>query len=229
MKTCSKCEIEKPHSEFHKRSGRASGLQSHCKDCQKVYAKTHKEAANARAIKYRQAHPDRVREGNRAWSQANRERRQEYNHKYNLEHQDDLKKYKREYHQANKHVHKAYYQANKEMYSARTKRWRHENPERNRELANMRFHRQRTNGPIDKDISLSRIRERCFDVCGICGIGEMLGDKWSIDHIIPVSKGGPHTWNNVQLAHLSCNVRKNATMPSASGGFTALLKKELNA
>jgi 5-methylcytosine-specific restriction endonuclease McrA len=27
----------------------------------------------------------------------------------------------------------------------------------------------------------------------------------SIDHIIPISKGGKHTWDNVQLAHLICN------------------------
>ena len=27
----------------------------------------------------------------------------------------------------------------------------------------------------------------------------------SIDHIVPISKGGKHTWDNVQLAHLICN------------------------
>ena len=27
----------------------------------------------------------------------------------------------------------------------------------------------------------------------------------SIDHTVPVSKGGTHTWDNVQLAHFYCN------------------------
>lgn len=32
----------------------------------------------------------------------------------------------------------------------------------------------------------------------------------SLDHIIPLSRGGHHVWENVQLAHLDCNVRKQA-------------------
>jgi 5-methylcytosine-specific restriction endonuclease McrA len=30
----------------------------------------------------------------------------------------------------------------------------------------------------------------------------------SIDHIVPLAKGGNHTWNNVQLAHHYCNTLK---------------------
>jgi 5-methylcytosine-specific restriction endonuclease McrA len=31
----------------------------------------------------------------------------------------------------------------------------------------------------------------------------------SLDHVIPISRGGSHTYANVQCAHLGCNVRKN--------------------
>ena len=31
----------------------------------------------------------------------------------------------------------------------------------------------------------------------------------SVEHIIPVSKGGTHTWDNVRLAHHYCNAIKN--------------------
>lgn len=31
----------------------------------------------------------------------------------------------------------------------------------------------------------------------------------SIDHIVPLSKGGVHAFYNLQLAHLSCNVKKS--------------------
>ncbi len=35
-----------------------------------------------------------------------------------------------------------------------------------------------------------------------------LGQKPSIDHIVPITRGGTHTWDNAQLAHLLCNTRK---------------------
>lgn len=30
----------------------------------------------------------------------------------------------------------------------------------------------------------------------------------SVDHIIPLAKGGPHDWDNVQVAHIICNSAK---------------------
>ena len=32
----------------------------------------------------------------------------------------------------------------------------------------------------------------------------------TVDHIVPLSKGGSHTWDNVQSAHFGCNSSKGA-------------------
>jgi 5-methylcytosine-specific restriction endonuclease McrA len=77
------------------------------------------------------------------------------------------------------------------------------------------------NGNYDKSITLSKLIKR-DKVCQICGSkvdcedkkkvnGTILvGSKYpSIDHIIPISKCGTHTWDNIQLAHVGCNVRKS--------------------
>lgn len=56
--------------------------------------------------------------------------------------------------------------------------------------------------------------ERDKWVCGLCGEKVDCSLRFpdpmspSIDHIIPISKGGSHSYENVQLAHLGCNVGK---------------------
>ncbi len=44
--------------------------------------------------------------------------------------------------------------------------------------------------------------------CAICG-EIMTDDNKSIDHIIPVSRGGSNFMDNLQMAHLSCNQKKS--------------------
>lgn len=69
------------------------------------------------------------------------------------------------------------------------------------------------------NFSRTEIFERDKWVCGICGnpIDNSLRNREpmsaSIDHIWPISLGGPHVWANVQAAHLRCNTSKNNTMP----------------
>ncbi|WP_188942134.1 HNH endonuclease [Virgibacillus salexigens] len=59
-----------------------------------------------------------------------------------------------------------------------------------------------------------KVFERDEWKCGICGsyVNHSLSYpdtmSASIDHIIPLSKGGSHTYKNVQCSHLSCNLIK---------------------
>ena len=59
----------------------------------------------------------------------------------------------------------------------------------------------------DSTITLAKVFRQSHGTCSLCG--EWVKPRHaSIDHIVPVSKGGTHTWNNVQLVHLVCNLRK---------------------
>ena len=85
-----------------------------------------------------------------------------------------------------------------------------------------RERRIKNNGAVDKDITLDKLFIRDNGVCSLCGgrcnytdsiVNEkghfIVGDTYpSIDHILPLSKGGTHTWDNVQLAHFRCNTMK---------------------
>lgn len=60
-------------------------------------------------------------------------------------------------------------------------------------------------------------RRDLFDnspICKLCNNEIHALDDSTVDHIIPYSKGGKTTPDNGQLAHRSCNARKNAQMPT---------------
>lgn len=69
---------------------------------------------------------------------------------------------------------------------------------------------------IDRDISLRSLYERDKGFCHICGmhcdIELDTNDNYypSIDHVIPLARGGLHSWGNVMLAHRVCNSSKGA-------------------
>ena len=93
----------------------------------------------------------------------------------------------------------------------------------NHEKQIRRDNRLKENGIVDKTITLEKLYKRDNGTCKICGhkcdytdyyIDEngtyIAGNNYpSIDHIKPISKGGCHTWENVQLAHRICNTIKN--------------------
>jgi len=65
-----------------------------------------------------------------------------------------------------------------------------------------------------EDFTNLEIFERDKWKCGICGLDVdkslCYPDKSSasLDHIVPLSRGGSHTKENVQCSHLSCNLKK---------------------
>ena len=63
-----------------------------------------------------------------------------------------------------------------------------------------------------RDLPLSRknILLRDENCCQYCGYR---GNKLSIDHVIPRSRGGKDQWENVTTACLSCNVMKGNRTP----------------
>lgn len=49
-------------------------------------------------------------------------------------------------------------------------------------------------------------------MCEICGKFVTM-DSFTVDHIIPISKGGTYDIDNLQLAHQSCNLMKVDALP----------------
>lgn len=128
----------------------------------------------------------------------------------------------------NKALKLAWREKNREAEAARARRWHEDNPgktverimqwrknNRERHLANKRdrYALERTTGARQTGINYESL---WTGSCGICtepmDRGLPRGDRLSptIDHIVPLAKGGSHELSNLQWAHMACNAGKGA-------------------
>ena len=76
----------------------------------------------------------------------------------------------------------------------------------------------------DRGISHRALHKMFNGICGLCNNETQRPEVWNgwdgktwmplaptVDHIIPLARAGTHTWDNVQLAHWSCNSLKSAS------------------
>ena len=104
-----------------------------------------------------------------------------------------------------------YYEANKEKISAYQSGYKKKNRPKLRVHDQNYRARKTTNGG---SLSIG-IADKLFKLqkgkCACCG--KSLGDKYHLDHIIPLALGGPNTDNNIQLLRQRCNNQKSAKHP----------------
>lgn len=85
---------------------------------------------------------------------------------------------------------------------------------RNRFYCNNKRARKKAQG-VGEDVSIGYIYSRDGGTCHLCrgGVDEFI--RWpspqcpTMDHIVPLSKGGEHSKRNIKLAHMSCNSSKH--------------------
>ena len=105
---------------------------------------------------------------------------------------------------------RAWKRANKERVSAYNSEWRKRNPEygrdwkrKNPQRKRAYRHARKTSGTLlERD--WRRLCNRYRNKCAYCESAKPL----TVDHIIPVTRGGLHTIGNVLPACLSCNSSK---------------------
>lgn len=134
---------------------------------------------------------------------------------------------------------KAWYPANFEKISARQKenyakdreakkaqaaQWARDNRERRRLISRNYQHRRRAKeaeGISTKELgNWYKEQER---LCYWCGTTE--AEQWSIDHVVPLSKGGKHEYDNLVIACMPCNTLKGSKDPE---DFAIEIKQKLN-
>lgn len=118
---------------------------------------------------------------------------------------------------------KAWAQKSPEKVKASRERFVEKNPERYLELCLAAAHKRRAQklGNGWEHYLRSEIFERDGWICYLCESDIDPTLSWphpmsaSIDHVVPLSRGGPDTRANVKASHLRCNLRKSASLLEA--------------
>lgn len=232
-KPCSACEIVKPLTEFHRRARSTDGLSAACKTCiltrSTAYRVSHRaELAQKQLTRY-YANPAADLARRKAYRQAHLEQEKARQQAWYLENADRTIAKVKAWSEANpdrvKARSRAYYESNADQINAKQKAWREANPERNREMIRaweqahpeqVQAYRKKRKAikrgaTVADNVSYIAIAARDGMICGICK-GPVDWPELSFDHIIPLSKRGPHVEWNIQVAHKVCNSRKGAKL-----------------
>jgi 5-methylcytosine-specific restriction endonuclease McrA len=195
-KQCRKCGLTKLSSEFHRDGSSRDGLRNKCRTCVKEYDDRNQEARNEKArLAYRadpQAKIDKTR-------------------KYHLEHPDWSRERQRASHERN-----ADERARRHRERGNDPIVRQARRDASRRSESRRRAVKRLAGLAElitqQDIrNLLRVyRERCW-ICGDHFDEDLV--IMHLDHIKPLSKGGPHILANLRPACSDCNTRKNDRWP----------------
>lgn len=93
-------------------------------------------------------------------------------------------------------------------YAASKRAWRLRNIDKHRDAFHRRKARKLGNGPVQK-IDRSFVFTRDGGVCQLCSLPIENRQEFQLDHIVPLSRGGAHTYDNVQATHRKCNMVKS--------------------
>lgn len=236
-KICSKCSSKKPHSAFYVQDKRTGRLDGTCKACRisgaSEWIKANRQKHGEYVRAWRKRNPERSQEISRRSVEKNRDRinareramyaekRQAKKAAYRAANREHIKARNAKYRKRNAAkiaaYNSGYYLANSEAVNARIKRAQAANPGLYNQLHKAAKHRRKVrltnNGPSERFTDLE-IFERDNWRCQLCGgaVDRTLPYpnpmSASLDHVLPIARGGGHTRKNAQLAHLGCNSRK---------------------
>ena len=181
MKTCTKCGITRPLSDFTRDKQRPDGLRPSCKDCKAEWRRKHysenRESILEKVRLRHAANPEKKAQYNREYYAANREAAAEYSRRHYAENREAIARSAKVYRTANPHIQWEYY------YAKRSTRYGFT--------------------PVVESFTRDELTARWGESCWHCG-----GTFEQIDHFpVAVINGGSHTVENCRPSCADCNQR----------------------
>jgi len=179
------------------------------------YRSEHPERVHEYQREYRAAHRDEKRECSREWYLAHREKALERDHEYYEVHHEEALERKRKYYETHRDIKRKwqrhYYADHADERRAKAQEWRVAHPEESRAHGLRR--RALQAGVTIEPVNASEVYERDHYLCHVCRRLVPARER-SLDHLIPLTRGGAHSMNNVALAHRRCNSKRYNSGPA---------------
>lgn len=208
-KSCRKCGLIRPFSDFNRKAASPDGLQPACRECVSAYNRGMYErdpaAKRAKNAAWAAANPDRVREMARvrmaqSWTQRPEEMRA-YHRRWYAENPERRRSALRE---SARRRRAADPQGSRDYQRL----WRELN--RDKVSAMNRRRRARKAAVLSLPFTPTQLAQRLsmYPGCWMCG-----GLPETVDHVKPLAKGGAHILANLRPACWSCNSSKRESWP----------------
>ncbi len=218
MRKCKRCEVSKPLVEFSNDKRKLEGKNTMCKLCSYEQRKA-----------FREENKERLAEEGRLWRRNNKEKLVESRAKYYMRHKEESKTYRadnierinakqKEYRENNRekrnHQVSEWAKDNKDYCSLRQKEYRKTQKGKMVTIAAQHKRAERSRDTCDGSVttmSLVELLEYQNNKCYHCS-NELDHDTRRavhLDHLIPLSKGGTHTLDNVVWSCACCNLTKS--------------------
>ena len=181
MKICTKCKLEKSFNFFSTNKKAKDGLHSWCRECVNTSRKSKREIYVHKDREYRKNNIEKITayEAARKLTDSYKKMKSESDARYRAKKSEELKEKKRLYYVDKQHLRRAEYQRNKQGYIARTYQ---------------RLRNIKCLTPPDADVKKIQ-----FFYDEAKRLTQEIGIKHEVDHIIPVSLGGLHHQDNLQI------------------------------
>jgi 5-methylcytosine-specific restriction endonuclease McrA len=209
-KQCSKCKALKITAEFWKSSNNTDGFRGKCIPCEMQYRHERRhidrETSNNSQRRRREAERVKALEAQRQWAEANPEKvieAEEKRLKVKIQKKrEQARKWREENPEKVRESQRKYRESHPEIYREATKKYYQANPEVKRAGERKRKAKKHDNPAFD--ISTKELKKLYARPCSYCGSFEEI----TLDHVVPISKGGTHGVSNLVPACGPCNSSK---------------------
>lgn len=185
---------------------------------QRVYREAHKEQHKEYQLIYRENHKEEIKEQTRKYREEHKEAISKQRRGHYQVHREDILKIAKGRYERYKETRGKYRKAHRKsiLKKQRTYYSKYRLTLNGKAARNRSHHKRRAQQRATEDALTTNQWIKILDMqvnrCNVCGKSFTIKRLPTTDHIIPLSRGGGLTFENVQALCQSCNSKKNAKL-----------------